>query len=124
MLSQTVLDHSMEPRNMGEFDRPSARGEAGSPVTGRRFHLQLRLEGDQVAEARFRAYPCAAALASGSLLTEWLRGKGLAEAATMTPERLESLLGGLPPHRRHGAWLAVAALRTALADARRQEEHP
>lgn len=116
--SPTVMDHFLEPRNVGTFPLPSGEGCAGSVEAGRFTRVQVLLEGDVVREARFQTYGCAPAIAAGSYLTEWVRGRRVEEALKFAPADLVWELGGLPASRRFCAALAVDALRQALLQAR------
>lgn len=128
LFSATVMEHFLEPRNSGDLEAPSAEGCAGSVDEGRFVRLQLLVRGQVVQEGRFRTYGCAPAIAACSVLTEWVRGRPIAEAEALTATSLEEMLGGLPPTRRFCAELAVEALRRALDRARigssREEVHP
>ncbi len=115
MYSKIVSDHFMNPRNVGALDAPDAVGQVGSPGAGEFVVLHLRLQGDVIAEARFRTIGCGPAIAACSLLTEWATGKTREEALTLTAEQLTGLLGGLPADKGFCAGLAVEALRNALS---------
>ena len=111
------MDHFLDPRNVGTFLSPSGEGWAGSLEAGRFVRVQVLVEGDVIREARYQTYGCAPAIAAGSYLSEWVRGRSVGEAFGFTPARLEADLGGLPPRRRFCAALAVDALRQALDQA-------
>jgi NifU-like protein involved in Fe-S cluster formation len=115
--SPMVMDHFLDPRNVGTLPSPSGEGWSGSFEAGRFMRLQVLLEGGVVREARYQTYGCAPAIAAGSWLTEWVRGRTVGEARALTPAELEAGLGGLPPRRRFCAALAVDALRQALHQA-------
>jgi nitrogen fixation NifU-like protein len=121
MFSQTVMEHFLGPRNVGELAHPSGEGWAGSPEAGRYMCLQVHLQGDSILEARYRTYGCAPAIAAGSLLTEWLRGRTVPEARALSAAELVAMLGGLPPERLFCADLALEALHDALDEAAREE---
>ena len=92
--------------------------EVTNPVCGDVLRLSARLEGGRIAEARFKAQGCVAAIASSSVLTELLRGKSLGEAKNISPEEISQALGGLPPATFHAAQLcrdAVSALVAKVA---------
>jgi len=115
--SRAVLDHFQHPRNVGELPGATASAEVSNPVCGDVLRLAVILSEGKITEARFLARGCAAAIAAGSLLTELLRGGTLAEARAITPERISTLLGGLPPASFHAASLAgegIAALLKRL----------
>lgn len=116
-LSDTVMDHFLHPRHAGELPEASGEGWAGSPESGRYMRIQVRLEGNRLAELGFGTYGCAPAIAAGSFLCEWACGRTIDEAMGYTAQRLLRSLGWLPKHRRDCAMLAVEALARALADA-------
>jgi NifU-like protein involved in Fe-S cluster formation len=111
MFSDAVLDHFRNPRNAGELQGADATVEVSNPVCGDILQLAVSLEGGRVAEVRFLCRGCTTAIACASLLTEQLRGRTLAESASVTPESLSTALGGLPAATFHGAQLAADALR-------------
>lgn len=113
-----AADHATHPRNPGRIEHPDAQAEATNPACGDRLVLSLSLQGATIREARFLAEGCAATVAAGSCLTELLQGMSTREALALTPEELESRLGGLPPGRFHAVELAVRVARLAL-EARR-----
>ena len=115
--SATVMNHFLEPRNVGTFPRPSGEGWAGSAEAGPFMRFQLMMQDFTILEARYQTYGCAPAIAAGSFLPEWVRGRTAAEALRLEPPELEGLLGGLPAARRHCAALAVRALRQAVFQA-------
>ena len=114
MYSATVLDHFARPRNVGVLEDASAVGHGGIPGRGNYLVLYLRIERARISEARFQTYGCPAAIASGSILTELVTGRTVAEVGAFEEEYLTEKLGGLPLGREHCAQLAVTALRAAL----------
>lgn len=116
-----LLDHFRHPRNVGSFDTAAAgigTGTAGSPAEGDVIRLQIRVVPDGViAEARFKCHGCAAAIAAGSLVTEWLVGRRLEEALAIGNEAIAAALA-LPAQRIHCSLLAEEAIRAAIADYR------
>jgi NifU-like protein involved in Fe-S cluster formation len=114
--SETLMDHFTYPRNSGALDVPDRVGRGGTPGQGPFLILQLRLDGDVVAAARFQTHGCGASIAAGSMLTEMIVGRTLDDCRALTAEQLSTALGGFPPDKRHCPILAVAALRDALGD--------
>ncbi|MFN0121087.1 MAG: iron-sulfur cluster assembly scaffold protein [Blastocatellia bacterium] len=114
MYSPEVLDHLDNPRNAGELENATARGEAGNPVCGDLLHLYLRIENDTIVAAGFLAQGCPPSIAAGSALTEMIRGLALTEAARLAPRDVTTRLGGLPRNKEHCSILAIDALRAAL----------
>jgi nitrogen fixation NifU-like protein len=111
MFSDAVLDHFRNPRNAGDLPNADAMVEVSNPVCGDVLQLSVRMQDGRVADVRFLCRGCTTAIACASLLTEQLRGRTLAESASVTPESLSTALGGLPPATFHGAQLAADALR-------------
>ena len=114
MYSQKVLDHFHRPRNVGEIEDATAIVEVTNPVCGDVMKLWVVVRDAVVVEAKFKAAGCVPSVACGSYLTEAMRGKPLAELAGITPEQIESGLGGLPAASHHAAVLAVDALTGLL----------
>ena len=119
--SDAVRDHFENPRNAGEIADADAIGYETNPVCGDTMRLTLRINGGRVAEARFQASGCPAALAAASVCTEMIRGLSLAEAEEITKEQYAAALGGLPPGKMHCSVLAADAVKAATADYRRRE---
>jgi len=112
--NDTVMDHFMHPRNVGEIEDADGVGEAGSPVCGDMMTLYLKISDDRIVDARFKTFGCGAAIASGSMATEMLKGKTLEEASRMTNRDVLDALGGLPPAKEHCSVLAEDAIRAAI----------
>jgi len=118
--SHAVRDHFENPRNAGEVPDADAVGYETNPVCGDTMRLTLRINGARIAEARFQASGCPAAIAASSVCTEMIRGLSLAEAEALTKEQYAAELGGLPPGKMHCSVLAADAVRAAAADYRRR----
>jgi nitrogen fixation NifU-like protein len=116
--SGQVLDHYENPRNVGKMDKtdPSVgTGLVGAPACGDVLQLQIKVEQDVITDAKFKTYGCGSAIASSSLITTWLKGKTLGEAASIkNTEIAESL--ALPPVKIHCSILAEDAIKSAIAD--------
>lgn len=117
--SEKVIDHYEHPRNVGSFDKddPSvATGMVGAPACGDVMKLQLKVNEDGVIEdAKFKTYGCGSAIASSSLVTEWVKGKTLEEAAAIKNTDIAEELA-LPPVKIHCSILAEDAIKAAIAD--------
>lgn len=122
MYNKTVLDHFQNPRNLAEMKNPDAVGMGASLVCGDVMTLFLSISGGRVTDATYKTMGCGAAIASGSILTELLKGKSLTEAASFTKETLVTALGGLPAIKMHCPELAMEALRAAFVDFQRRHE--
>src|SRR2546426_1814505 len=112
--SETFKDHLANPRNAGELSDANAVAEETNPVCGDRLRLSLRVRHGRIEAARFLAYGCAPTLACGSVLTELLHERTVAEAMRLTRKDLLNALGGLPSRKQHAAALAIETLRIAI----------
>jgi len=118
--SETVLDHFMNPRNVGALDDADGVGHEGSPTCGDSMDLYIKVNAangvERISDISFRTFGCAAALASSSIFTEMVKGKTLDEAVQMTEDDIVKALGGLPPLKIHCSLLATGALADAIED--------
>jgi len=117
--SEKVLDHYENPRNVGSFDKTDTSvgtGMVGAPACGDVMKLQIKVGHDGVIEdARFKTYGCGSAIASSSLLTEWVKGKTLEEASQIKNSQIAEELA-LPPVKVHCSVLAEDAIKAAISD--------
>lgn len=115
--SDTVMDHFMNPRNMGEIENANAIGEVGNPSCGDMMKLYLLISDDGIIEnATFKTFGCGAAIASSSMTTELLKGVKIEDALKMTNDAIVESLGGLPPSKIHCSVMAEEALEAAFRD--------
>ncbi|MBT3354596.1 MAG: Fe-S cluster assembly scaffold protein NifU [Candidatus Scalindua sp.] len=114
--SEKVMDHFMEPRNMGDIKDADAVGTVGNPACGDVMRLYLKVEGDKIVEAKFKTFGCGAAIATSSMSTEMIVGKTLDEALEVTNEAVAEALDGLPPNKMHCSVLAQEAIEAAIKD--------
>jgi nitrogen fixation protein NifU and related proteins len=121
--SDKVLDHYENPRNVGSFDKADDQvgtGMVGAPACGDVMKLQIRVnEAGVIEDARFKTYGCGSAIASSSLVTEWVKGKTLAEAGTIKNTQIAQELA-LPPVKIHCSILAEDAIKAAIEDYRKK----
>jgi nitrogen fixation NifU-like protein len=118
--SDKVLDHYENPRNVGSLDKESlsvGTGMVGAPACGDVMKLQIEVEGETIIDAKFKTYGCGSAIASSSLVTEWLKGKTLDEAQTIKNSDIAEELA-LPPVKIHCSVLAEDAIKAAITDYR------
>ncbi|MDP2714670.1 MULTISPECIES: Fe-S cluster assembly scaffold IscU [unclassified Rheinheimera] len=117
--SNKVIDHYENPRNVGSFDKDDASvatGMVGAPACGDVMKLQIKVNADGIIEdAKFKTYGCGSAIASSSLVTEWVKGKSLAEAQQISNTDIAQELA-LPPVKIHCSILAEDAIKAAIAD--------
>ena len=121
--SQKVLDHYENPRNVGSFDKtdPSiGTGMVGAPACGDVMKLQIKVEDGVITDAKFKTYGCGSAIASSSLVTEWVKGRTLDEAGKISNSQIAEELA-LPPVKIHCSILAEDAIKAAVADFKRKE---
>ncbi len=123
--SDKVLDHYENPRNVGSFDKADTSvgtGMVGAPACGDVMKLQIKVNANGVIEdARFKTYGCGSAIASSSLLTEWVKGKTLAQASEIKNSQIAEELA-LPPVKVHCSVLAEDAIKAAISDFRQKNE--
>ena len=121
--SNKVLDHYENPRNVGKLDDSDANvgtGMVGAPACGDVMRLQIKVNADGVIEdAKFKTYGCGSAIASSSLLTEWVKGRTLDDAAQIRNTEIAKELG-LPPVKIHCSVLAEDAIKAAIADVKQK----
>ena len=124
--SDKVLDHYENPRNVGNFDKDDEHvgtGMVGAPACGDVMRLQIKVSDDGIIEdARFKTYGCGSAIASSSLVTEWVKGKTLDEAASIKNSDIAEELA-LPPVKIHCSVLAEDAIKAAITDYRSKSDH-
>lgn len=117
--SEKVIDHYENPRNVGSFDKedPSVgSGMVGAPACGDVMKLQIKVSAEGIIEdAKFKTYGCGSAIASSSLVTEWVKGKSVDEAAAIKNSEIAEELE-LPPVKVHCSILAEDAIKAAVAD--------
>ena len=116
--SEKVIDHYNEPRNVGSFTKEEdgvGTGLVGAPECGDVMKLQIKVENNQIVDAKFKTFGCGSAIASSSLATEWVKGKSVDDAmAIQNTEIVEEL--SLPPVKIHCSVLAEDAIKAAISD--------
>ena len=124
--SDQVIDHYENPRNVGSFDKSDAdvgTGMVGAPACGDVMKLQIKVGDDGIiTDARFKTYGCGSAIASSSLVTEWVKGKTLEEASTIRNTDIAQELA-LPPVKIHCSILAEDAIKAAVEDYRKKHDN-
>ncbi len=112
--SDKVMDHFMEPRNMGDIKDADAVGTVGNPACGDVMRVYIKVEDDKITEAKFKTFGCGAAIATSSMATEMIKDKSLEEAEKVTNEAVAEALDGLPPNKMHCSVLAQEAIEAAI----------
>jgi nitrogen fixation NifU-like protein len=111
-----VIEHFAHPRNVGDIENPDGRGEVGSAVCGDMMRVTIKVVDSRISELKFKTFGCAASIASGSMMTEIVKGKTIEEVIELTNQEVAAALGGLPPVKMHCSCLAADALRAAIED--------
>jgi nitrogen fixation NifU-like protein len=112
--SEKVMDHFMNPRNVGEIPDASGIGTVGNPICGDVMKMYLKIENDIIVDVKFKTFGCGAAVATSSMVTQMVKGKTITEALRISNKAVAEALGGLPPIKMHCSVLAEEALRSAL----------
>lgn len=111
-----VMEHFLQPKNVGEIENPDGIGEEGSLACGDALKLTFKLDADgRIADAKFKTFGCASAIASASVMTEMIKGMLLDEAAKVTNKDIADALGGLPEQKMHCSVMGMEALEAAIA---------
>ena len=114
--TEQVMDHFMNPRNMGEMEDPSGVGTVGNAKCGDIMRIYIKVENDVITDVKFKTFGCGAAIATSSKATEIVKGMTLDEAEKVTNKMVMEALGGLPPVKIHCSVLAEEALHAAIQD--------
>ena len=114
--SETVMEHFMNPRNVGEIENADGVGTVGNPACGDIMQMFIKVKNDVIIDAKFKTFGCGAAIASSSMATELIKGKSIKDALRVTNSEVTKALGGLPKVKRHCSVLAEQALQSALDD--------
>ena len=116
LYNQTVMDHFMNPRNMGDLKEADGVGEVGAAACGDIMKISLKIKDGKIEDARFKTFGCGSAIASSSMATELIKGRTIDEAMSFSNQEVVDALGGLPPVKIHCSVLAEEALKAALED--------
>ena len=122
--SSKVIDHYENPRNVGKMDEKNTNvgtGMVGAPACGDVMRLQIEVKDNIIEDAKFKTYGCGSAIASSSLLTEWVKGQTLDAATSIKNTQIAEELA-LPPVKIHCSVLAEDAIKAAIADYRKKHE--
>lgn len=116
LYNQTVMDHFLNPRNMGDIKDADGIGEVGAAACGDIMKISLKIKNGRIEDARFKTFGCGSAIASSSMATELIKGRTIEEAMSFSNQEVVDALGGLPPVKIHCSVLAEEALKAALED--------
>jgi len=114
--SEKVMEHFINPRNVGEIKDADGIGEVGNPVCGDMMTFYIKVENDVIVDVKFKTFGCGAAIAVSSIVSEMAKGKTIEEALKITREQVAEELGGLPPNKMHCSNLGTDALHKAIQD--------
>ena len=114
--SEKVMEHFINPRNVGEIENPDGIGEEGNPVCGDMMTFYIKVKDDRLEDVKFRTFGCGAAIAVSSMVSEMAKGKTLEEAMKITPRSVADELEGLPKNKFHCSNLGAQALNKAIQD--------
>jgi len=115
MYNEKVMDHFMNPRNVGEIEDAEAIGEVGNPRCGDIMRMYLKIDNnDVITDVKFKTYGCGSAIATSSMATEMIKGKTVKEALKLTNMAVVEALDGLPPAKVHCSVLAERAVKAAI----------
>ncbi len=116
LYNETVMDHFMNPRNMGDLKDANGVGEVGAAACGDIMKISLKIKDGKIEDARFKTFGCGSAIASSSMATELIKGRSVEEVMNFSNQEVVDALGGLPPVKIHCSVLAEEALKAALED--------
>jgi nitrogen fixation NifU-like protein len=114
--SEKVMDHFMNPRNVGEIPDADGVGTVGNPVCGDIMKMYIKVKDDIITDVKFKTFGCGAAIATSSIATEMIKGKTIEEALSLSNKAVAEALGGLPPVKMHCSLLAEEAVQAAIDD--------
>jgi nitrogen fixation NifU-like protein len=116
LYNQTVMDHFLNPRNLGDIENADGVGEVGAAACGDIMKITLKISDGRIEDARFKTFGCGSAIASSSMATELIKGRTVEEALHLSNQDVVQALGGLPPVKIHCSVLAEEAIKAALQD--------
>lgn len=114
--SDKVMEHFMNPRNVGEIPDADGVGSVGNPVCGDIMKMYIKVEDNIIVDVKFKTFGCGAAIATSSMATELIKGKTVEEALALSNSAVAEALGGLPPVKMHCSMLAEEAIQSAIDD--------
>jgi nitrogen fixation NifU-like protein len=120
--SKKVMEHFMDPKNVGTIESPDGYGKVGNPVCGDLMEIYLEVKDDIITDIKFQTFGCGSAIATSSMVTELAKGKHVDDAMKITRGDVASELDGLPPKKMHCSNLAADALHEAIKDYKEKKE--
>ena len=116
LYSEKVMDHFMNPRNVGKIDDADGVGEVGNAKCGDIMKIYIKVDNNIITDVKFNTFGCGSAIASSSMATEMIKGKSLDDALELTNKAVVEALDGLPAHKMHCSVLAEEAIKAAIDD--------
>ena len=116
LYTDTVMDHFLHPRNVGEIADADGVGEVGNAKCGDIMKMYLKIKDDKIEDVKFETFGCGSAIASSSMATEMIKGRSINEALALSNRAVVEALDGLPPAKLHCSVLAEQAVKAALSD--------
>ena len=116
LYTDTVMDHFMNPRNVGEIPDADGVGEVGNAKCGDIMKMYIKVKDGIITDCKFNTFGCGSAIASSSMATEMIKGKTIDEALAVTNKQVVEALGGLPAHKLHCSVLAEESIKSAVRD--------
>ena len=117
LYNETVMEHFMNPHNVGEIENADGKGTYGSPVCGDMMQITIRVDdAEKIVDAKFKTFGCGSAIASSSMATDMIIGMDVEEALAVSNRKIVEELGGLPPAKIHCSVLAEHAIKSAIYD--------
>lgn len=116
LYSEKVMDHFMNPRNVGKIDDADGVGEVGNAKCGDIMKIYIKVDNNIITDVKFNTFGCGSAIASSSMATEMIKGKSLDDALELTNKAVAEALDGLPAHKMHCSVLAEEAIKAAIGD--------
>ena len=116
LYTETVMDHFMNPRNVGEIPGADGVGEVGNAKCGDIMKMYLKIRNNVIEDVKFETFGCGSAIAASSMATEMVKGKTIEDALAVTNKQVVDALGGLPAHKLHCSVLAEESIKAAVKD--------
>lgn len=120
LYSEKVMDHFMNPRNVGKIENADGVGEVGNAKCGDIMKIYIKVDKDIITDVKFNTFGCGSAIASSSMASEMIKGKPIKEALELTNKAVTEALDGLPVHKIHCSVLAEEAIKAAIEDYERK----
>lgn len=123
LYSEAVMDHFMNPRNVGKIENPDGVGEVGNAKCGDIMKIYIKVDNNVITDVKFNTFGCGSAIASSSMATEMIKEKSIDDALKVTNKAVAEALDGLPPHKMHCSVLAEEAIEAAINDYKEKQKN-